>query len=177
MSSIDSKIKALLLQKKKIEYVSYIADLMKNDTKCIDFLDVKEDILAKVEPFLLGLMTAIENNTADNVPVLKEGVVIPGLTPEQAQALVQIADKVLTKQAEVPKAEKSLQVSRPLVSNADKMNFAMSNRHLANKRVQVLNDMNVTITGLVCGLDAPNIVDKTDTGPVINVPLEKIVVQ
>jgi hypothetical protein len=175
MSKIAEQIKALQLKQKKIDYISYVADLVKNDTKCIDFQDVQKEIVEKIEPFLLKLMDSIEKDVelkADGQPALSE---------EQVKALALVADKLIAKpqvanqQPANPQVPPPPKPPQPTVSNQDKMNFALGNRHLADKRVQVLNDQNAQIYGKVVGLDAPHVVVKTDTGPVINVPIEKIV--
>ena len=175
MSKIQEQIKALQLKQKKIEYISYLADLIKNDTKCIDFKDVQKEIVEKIEPFLLSLMTEIEEGA-----VPKESQSETTLTPEQVEALKKVADRVLTKPVVENQPFAQPQPQQPVQSKAepphqDKMRFALDNRHLADKRVQVINDKNVQIYGKVVGLDAPYVVIQTETGPVINVPLEKIV--
>lgn len=176
MSNIDAQIKALLLKKKKIDYVSYIADLIKNDTKCVDFEDVQKEIVSRIEPFLLELMSAIENDT--------EVTADAGIDQERSKALLELADKVLAakknpkSQNETSKNEPftktNKEPTKPVTSNQDKMSFALDNRHLGGKRVQVENDTNSDVKGTVVGLDAPFVVVKTDQGPTINVPLEKI---
>jgi hypothetical protein len=177
MSKIDQQIKDLQLKKKKIDYVSYVADLIKNDTKCIDFKEVQKEIVGKIEPFLIDLITAIEN---DDQVVQKPGAV-PVLSEVQTKVLAQVADKLLTKSSEPvqnttpAKREERKKPEVDNVSHHDKMNFAMNNRHLANKRVQVINDKNVELFGQVVGLDAPFVLVKTDTGPTIKVELEKVV--
>lgn len=175
MSSIDAQIKALQLKKKKIDYIAYIVDLLKNDTKCIDFKDVKKEVVSQIEPFLKDLVSAIET---DSEVKKAEGSSIPGLTPEQAKALVQVADRVLNK-PEVAAVDALKQAApKPQeveMSPGDKISFAMDNRHLSNQRVQVINDTNAQIYGTVVGLDAPNIIVKTETGPTIKVPLNKVV--
>jgi hypothetical protein len=60
------------------------------------------------------------------------------------------------------------------LSQTDKINFAMDNRHLGNKKVRVFNDQNMDITGTVVGLDAPHVLVKTTAGPTIEVPLERV---
>lgn len=178
MSNIDTQIKQLLLKKKKIDYISYIADLVKNDTKCVDFKDVQKEIVSKIEPFLLELMSAIETDS-EVKPKTNEN----DLSPTEVQVLKAAAAKAIAKAAQ-PDQPKNEQVSaeaketkkqQAQMSTSDKMNFAMNNRHLADKRVQVINDKNVEIFGKVVGLDAPFVVIRTDTGPVIQVPLEKVV--
>lgn len=181
MSNIDAQIKALMLKKKKIDYVNYIADLVKNDTKCHDFKDVKDEVVSKIEPFLLDLMVSIES---DSEVKQKESVELSFLSDEEKKALKLVAETVISKKSQVPSntvnanAAPVVQKKREeTISNNDKMNFAMNNRHLANKRVQVLNDKNAQIFGHVVGLDAPNVLVKTDTGPTIQVPIENVVPQ
>lgn len=182
MSKIQEQIKALQLKQKKIEYLSYLADLIKNDTKCVDFKDVQEEIVAKIEPVLLDLMTSIELDS----PLKKESKL--EFTEQEIVTLKAVADKILNKptQPQVPQAPQNspyskeepqtqTQQKKQELSNNDKMAFALNNRHLANKKVQVLNDQNAQIFGSVVGLDAPFVVVKTETGPTIQVPLEKVV--
>jgi hypothetical protein len=175
MSNIDTQIKQLLLKKKKIDYISYVADLIKNDTKCHDFKDVQKEIVSKIEPFLLELMSSIETDSEVKSKVKEED-----LSPDEIKVLKAAANKAMTKAAQPDQPPVSPEVKEQKkqqagLSTADKMNFAMNNRHLANKRVQVINDKNVEIFGQVVGLDAPFVVVRTDTGPVIQVPLEKVV--
>lgn len=187
MSSIEAQIKALQMKKKKIDYVSYIADLIKNDTHCIDFKDVQKEVVEQIEPFLVKLMDGIEK---DQEVSLENG---EGLSTDDVKVLKLLAQKAMNRQPSVPNANvqlsnaangafsqesppaKSKQQELREMSHNDKMNFALNNRHLGNKRVQVLNDQNAQIFGTVVGLDAPHVVVKTETGPTINVPLEKIV--
>lgn len=173
MSKIDAQIKELLLKKKKIDYISYIADLIKNDRSCIDFLEVKDETLAQVEPFLINLIESIEKDQILNTSSKSET-----FAEDEVSILKTLISKV--KNPKVPqKLEEPTKVmqkpkDRPVVSNGDKMNFALSNRHLANREVQVMNEQGANIEGLVVGLDAPNVIVKTKTGPTIEVPLERI---
>lgn len=176
-----------MLKKKKIDYINYIADLVQNDTKCVDFSDVKDDIVTAILPFLIELSESIEKDSAIKSKNKEQ------FTDEEISVLKTVALKLLTKPPEQPKPVQSVQnepFSEPQkvvqqeakkkaqeMSNNDKMNFAMNHRHLANKRVQVINDQNVQIFGNVVGLDAPYILVKTETGPTIQVPLEKVVPQ
>lgn len=181
MSSIDAQIKALQMKKKKIDYISYIADLVKNDTKCIDFKEVQSEVVSKIEPFLIELMTAIETDSEVKPKDSKS------LDEKEIDVLKAVAQKIMTKPPTVPDVQplakpngaynqESASTKPPPEANPhDKMNFAMNNRHLANRKVQVLNDQNTTIIGNVVGLDAPHVLVKTETGPTIKVPLEKVV--
>lgn len=174
-----------MLKKKKIDYINYIADLIQNDTKCIDFADVKDDIVTDILPFLIELSESIEKDSAIKSKNKQQ------FSDEEISILKTVATKILTKPLEPQKpASQNEPFSEPQkvvqqeakkkaqeMSNNDKMNFAMNHRHLANKRVQVINDQNVQIFGNVVGLDAPYILVKTETGPTIQVPLEKVVPQ
>lgn len=188
MSNIDAQIKALQLKKKKIDYVAYITDLVKNDTKCIDFKDVKDEVVKKITPFLKELIEAIEKDAEVKQPeqmfTLKQILILKTVADS-------IANKPLTNKAEEPKVvplnkdtfskeDAPAPVKKPQqseLSTNDKMNFAMNHRHLSQKRVEVINDTGTKIFGSVVGLDAPHVLVKTDTGPTIQVPIEKVVPQ
>lgn len=178
MSKIQEQIKALQLKQKKIEYISYINDLISNDTKCIDFKEIQKEIVSKIEPFLLDLMTSIETDT----PIKKEETSI--FTEQEISILKSVANTIANKPKPsenkpfVELKDPQLKPSQPAptqeLSINDKMAFALGNRHLANKRVKVMNDKNVDISGVVVAIDAPNVMVKTDTGPVIAVPVQNL---
>lgn len=174
MSKIDTQIKALQLKKKKIDYLTYVLDLIKNDTKCLDFKDVQQDVVSQIEPFILKLSESIENDT-ELAQISKSEI----FSKEESDVLKLIASKALNKSVVPPQNPIPPNRQKPTpesqMSNSDKMNFALNNRHLGNKKVQVINEHNVTVLGTVVGLDAPFVVVKTDTGPTIEVPLEKVV--
>ncbi len=180
--SIEAKIQELMLKKKKIDYLKYVEDLIRNDTKCIDYKSVKDDVVSTITPHIMKLIQSIENDTEVKYADNQE------FSPEQFKALVFLADRVNAPkptpsavQVNETPAPSAYQPEQPiaapkkdLLSHNDKMNFAMNNRHLADKRVQVLNDANTPIYGKVVGLDAPHIIVKTEAGPTINVPVEKV---
>lgn len=191
MSKIQEQIKALQLKQKKIEYLSYIADLIKNDTKCVDFKDVQKEVVEKIEPFILQLMESIEKDS----PIFSEKVEL--FDANEVKVLKLIAAKAQEKKSEAPPQaapqnlnqfsqevpppqppqQKTKQQEMRELSNNDKMNFALNHRHLANKEVTVLNAQNAPIeTGVVVGLDAPDVLVKTKTGPTIKVPVDKVVI-
>jgi hypothetical protein len=110
------------------------------------------------------------------------------LSQDEIKVLKVIAEKMLSKPIVSPPTvtqsspyshstppDASKKIVQQELSNNDKMAFALGNRHLADKRVQVLNDQNAQIFGKVVGLDAPFVIVKTETGPTINVPIEKVV--
>lgn len=173
MSKIDTQIKELLAKKKKVDYINYVLDLVKNDTKCIDFSEVKTEIVAQIEPHLLKLIEQIESDVLTESKDTKQLI-----SEEDLEILKLLANKVKSKDSIEPKKVNNpppKQNNQQHASTQDKMNFALNNRHLAGKRVQVINDQNIDLHGKVVGLDAPFVLVETDTGPVINVPLEKVV--
>lgn len=184
MSKIDDQIKALQLKKLKVDYLSYISDLLKGDKHCVDFKDVKEEILGLLDPIILKLMTAIENDQSTDVDGLdladNERVALKMLAGEAAKRMNGNVAQPKTQPASPysdgnVKPQQPSKPKPPVTQHVDKMQFAIANRHLGGKKVQVLNDKNMHVTGEVVGLDAPMVVVKTDAGPTIEVPLERIV--
>ena len=180
MRKIDDQIKALLLKKQKIDYVGYVLDLIKNDTKCVDFKEVQKDIVSQIEPFLNSLTDAIEKDSDVKSPLQfedKEIEVLKTVVKSIISRPAKSAESTVAEPQTPVRAynEESPQKPPPEQNPSDKMNFAMNNRHLANARIQVINDEKVQIYGTVVGLDAPHVVVKTETGPTIKVPLEKVV--
>ncbi len=184
MSKIDKLIQELQLKKKKIDYIDYIVELLKGDTTCIDFKEVQSEVLSKVEPLLLSLKSSIENDLPQEIVEQRKSE----FEPKELQILKTLASKAMDRVQnsstplieanspfikEIPPAQPR-PPKKPLMSNHDKINFAMSNRHLADKKVKFNSDEGIPITGKVVGLDAPNVVVKTDSGPTVEVPLERI---
>jgi hypothetical protein len=177
MSKIDALIEQLQIKKRKIDYLGYIKDTLANDQKCVDYVEVQEEVLSKLNPLIDSLMSQIE-----------EGIETPSgvITKEEIGAVRQLLEKVKNREAQVNKnpqapsvdatKRKEEQQRKKVLATQDKMNFALENRHLANQRVKVLNNENMEIRGLIVGLDAPNVIVRTDSGPTIEVPLEKVVV-
>lgn len=181
MSKIETMIKELQEKKLKIDYISYVADLIKNDTKCVDFKSVQKEMVSQIEPLLVALMDSVESDTK----VELSSDVKASFEQEEVQILKRLVNQIQQK-ATTPNTPASQTQpvagvntpsapTKPVLSNQDKMNFAMTHRNLGNKRVQVLSPESDKIHGLVVGLDAPFVIVKTDTGPTIEVPLEKIV--
>lgn len=168
MSKIDTELKDLLLRKQKIDYIRYVIDLLKGDTKCIDFKEVQKDVLARVEPFLNELVASIEDNLATSKNETSQNNTF---TEDETGILKVLAQKAKPKVEDVKSVNKTF--SETPVSNQEKINFGLNNRHLANAKV-VVNDPKNPLTGLVVGLDAPFVIIKTDAGPTIKVPVEKV---
>lgn len=169
MSSIDQKLKELKQQelqlqreKRKVELLNIILTSTKDLPQDIGFPDVKDDVVLLLEEFVKNATSAIEVG----VP-LKYGQADLGpsraVTPEKTQ---------VGPQAQTEPLKSAIKITE--LGPNEKMNFALDNRHLAGKKVSVANDKGVTIHGTVVGLDAPNAVIKTETGPTIKVPIENV---
>lgn len=161
MSAIDEKIKKLReqerqleLEKRKVEFLQHIlASAKKYEHK--DFEEVKNDVILLLIDFVENAVKSIEN----------------GAPVQVAQAPIPVVQKTIdVAQSVQPAKEADL-------SPNEKLNFALEHRHLANKKVSIANDQNIVISGLVVGLDAPHVIVKTDTGPTIKVPLNKVSLQ
>jgi hypothetical protein len=178
MSKLKEQIEKLQYKQKQVDYLNYIKDLVINDTKCIDYSDVKASIHEKLIPILTQLTAELAEDEQPK-PVETVTTTSTTFTVDEAAVLKGLVAKV-TSQGKAPQNPQQPQSPanpgpKTAPSVSEQMSFAMANRHLANKKVQVINDANVTLTGTVVGLDAPNVVVQTDTGPKILVPIEKVV--
>jgi hypothetical protein len=176
MSKIDTLIQQLQEKKKKLDYLEYIKDLLKGDQKCIDFLEVQEEVLNKLIPMITQLSSEIEDSVETSAPAQASNGTF---SASELAALRLIASKVTEKSSQVqqpaPKAPQQ-NTNKDNLPPQDKMNFAMENRHLAAKKVRVLHkETNEPFTtGTVVGLDAPYVIVKTVEGHTISVPTNKI---
>lgn len=175
MSKIDDLIKQLQLKKKKIDYINYIDDLLSKDKHCIDFAPVKEEVLALIKPVLVKLSKEIEDG------VTSEESKKDNLSTEDLQLLKTLAEKAKARISgpvtNTVHSKPQVPVKREALTNKDKLAFAMENRGLADKLVLVDNGDNTTLEGRVVGLDAPNVIIRTDNGSVIQVPVDRVIVQ
>jgi len=164
MSKIAEQIAQLKKKEKQVELLNHILESTKKyDHK--DFKEVKDEVVALLEKFVTKTIEAIEsgvNPTTSEVPVLNIAPQVPKAA-EQPNA-----------QTAAPSKPQSNSQKPTEMSPNEKLNFAMDNRHLAGKKVSVMNDKNIDIKGSVVGLDAPYVLVKTDTGPTIKVPLERV---
>jgi hypothetical protein len=144
----------------------------------------------------------IENDETPNTSV---GVRIDGLpsdfSPEEVNVLKTLAARAMTRTPERPPVQPRGNNSSAFASDdddytppappprprqtpptkheqrEDKISFGLRNRHLDQKRVLVVTKQGIQTAGIVVGLDAPNIVVKTDTGHTIQVPLENVTLE
>lgn len=169
MSKIAEQIRKLKEQEKrleretrKVEFLTHILDSAK-DYEHAAFQDVKADVVSMLDQFVKKSIEAIEAGTVINITV-------GGATePQPVAAKVETTPGAPETPKEQPKA-----TPQPYENPQAKLSFALEHRHLSGKAVSVINDMNLDVTGTVVGLDAPFVLVKTKTGPVIKVPVEKI---
>lgn len=166
MSKIDEQIKKLReqekrleLEKLKVEFLTHILSSVK-DYKEEAFASVKSDVIEVLEPFIKKSIEAIETGNTLEI-VLRSNANPAPVIPIPLEAA----------NATPPSKPKNAEDS---VGPNDKLSFALDNRHLAGKNVNVANDQSIIIRGKVVGLDAPYVLVQTETGPTIKVPRDKI---
>lgn len=181
MSKISALIQELQVKQKKIDYLLYIKDLLKGDQKCLDYIEVQEEVLSKLTPVIDKLAKDIEDGVDssqnDTTDFSKDQIKVLTILADKAKSVLENNIGGSTGTATNKSSADTLTVQtpkKPVMSNPDKMSFAMDNRHLANKDITVIAKDGKSIPGRVVGLDAPYVVVKTDAGPTINVPLENI---
>lgn len=148
MSKIDTLIAELQLKKKKVEFLEHILTSAK-DYDHEAFAEVKSEVVEMLENFTKNSIAQIED----------------GGLPKRAETPAQPAPK----ETPAPSPRKVTELSIH-----EKASFAMDNRHLSGKEVDVLNDKNANITGEVVGLDAPYVIVKVKSGHRIKVPIDNI---
>lgn len=140
-------------EKRKIAFLNHILQSVK-DYQHAEFKDVHADVLTLVSDFVAQTIASIEN--PDQPPAQPKAENTTFSPPEPPAAPVK------------PKRQES-------VDPAELMAFAMENRHLSGKSVVVIApEGQVDIQGTVVGLEAPFVLVKTNAGPTIKVPLEKL---
>lgn len=166
MSKIAEQIQKLKEQEKrleretrKVEFLTHILDSAK-EYEHAAFQDVKTDVVGMLDQFVKKSIEAIEAGTVINITV--------GGTSEAPPIVVAKVESAPTP----PPAAKT--PPQPFENPQAKLSFALEHRHLSGKAVSVINEMNLEVTGTVVGLDAPFVLVKTKSGPVIKVPVEKI---
>lgn len=175
MSKIDDQIKELELRKKKISFYYAVKAFVVNNK---DFPETKKSVESQVVKFIATQIEAIENNATEDLSKT-------AFNKAEVKVLKDMAERVVSRTSSSTLTDTNKQLSqKPQISKSppnnnmpqqDKLSFALANRHLDSKKVQVITE-NGNVSGTVCGLDAPNVVVKTDTGYTVEVPLDKIIV-
>lgn len=184
MSKIDDLMKQLQEKKTVIEAYNLIADSLGKTLEDKKFDEIREDVSGKVAEFLISEIESVENGALQAAPIQSSPAGLEGLSPEQIQALAQVANKVMNKTTvqNDPFSGSNNTTAQPKQrrpippASQDKIRFALQNRHLENKEVSVTTE-NGVINGTVRGLDAPFVIVQTETGQTIDAPLESIQVK
>lgn len=177
MSKIAEQIQKLKEQEKRLErenrkiaFMTHILDSSRAYEHS-DFKDVKDEVVALLDNFVKKTVEAIEAGTEITITVGP-----PVVTAPTINVALQTPKAPEQPQIQAPAQLKPKNQVEDMMSPNEKLNFALDNRHLAGKKVSVINDHNIDIKGTVAGLDAPFVLVKTETGPTIKVPLDKVVV-
>lgn len=174
MSKINDQIKDLQIKLKRIEFLNHILDSAKKyEDK--DFFEVKEEVISLLEGFVTSTIEGIESSSETlSKTTLKGEFSADDLNIVRSMVNRVKHKKQVTPDVNTPYEKPSTPVKKDLIDPNDKLTFALENRHLANKKVSIANDKGLTVTGEVVGLDAPNVIVRTDTGPTIQVPIGNV---
>lgn len=182
MSKLDDQIKELNLRKTKVECLAAVNKSLKDVTE--KYKDAGAEVKALIKGFIDAQINMVEEGVSPNI-------LEPGFSAEEVSVLKQMINKIISKGATKPVAvakpvennafskEPVTETSRAVAeandhhAKADKIRFALQNSHLSNKRVKV-EDGDASSEGVVVGIDAPNIIVKTDNGLILKVTLDKI---
>lgn len=180
MSKIEERLKALKEQEErlrqeglKIQFLQHILDEAKA-SKLEQFKRVKAPVIEMLEDFVENAIESIEK---EQPLIMTVGSPIP--SPEHLEeSKKHIVPEEGSSKPKPPEQKKPLKQQEPgELSPQEKLNFAMEHRHLSGKTVKVSNpkDPNLPFSGEITGLDAPFVIVKTEQGPIIKVPLEKVI--
>ena len=159
MSNIDKQIAELQRKKKKIEFLKHILNSV-IDYTAKDFEEVQPEVQDIMSEFINSKIEEIENGPKPQKkatpvqPTQNDPMAGPGQKPAQPQA------------QPIPGNEK------PSVQQM--ASFALENRHLSGKTVTAVNAEGGEVKGEVVGLDYPHVLIRTDEGPVIKAPRERL---
>ena len=149
--SLDIQIKELQDKKKQIAFLEKVKELITKKATDDVLTSISEQLNEEIDLQINAIETG--ERRPDEFEVFSE---------DEVRALRGLAHKILNPQQPKPKVQKDPEM--------DKVRFGLENRHLANKEVKVGEE-----TGVVVGLDAPNVIVKLTKGNTIEVPLEQII--
>ncbi len=179
MSKIDTQIKELQHKKLKIDYLEYIKDLIINDKMCIDYAEVTKEIQELVTPKLDEMIQSIEDGVVLRTALNNQltdteiKVVKPLVERVQNKTSRSLNETNIIKDEIPPKNPQKPPQNNPQAEEADlnaKMQFAMSNRHLANRDVKTPDG----VTGKIVGLDSPYVIVDYGNGTKDKFRLEQV---
>jgi hypothetical protein len=160
MSKIEDKIKELLLQQKKVEFLKYIkSTIVVPET----YTEIAEEIQSLVFAFVDAQIDMIEEAKTESEKTFAHKKVQEQLefTQNEIQVLKEMVQKLVNKSN--GKAPVNVYENQTEEEPSDPLRFAQKHRHLDSKRVR-FNTKDGQVTGVVVGLTTPNILIKTDTG-------------
>lgn len=190
MSPLEEQIYALQIQKKKADLLRHL--LLNLQTLPLDaFKEVSEEVVGEVAQFINLKICDIELGKPVE-PTLKEMGDIPSpFTTEEVEILKTIAVRAQNRtptpptnanagafsdETKQPEAPKKPMTPSQRARTQDKIQFALANRHLDQKRVTVQQGPN-QVGGTVVGLDAPFVIVRTDTGHTVPVELDHLITE
>jgi hypothetical protein len=168
MSMILDQIKALQKKQATIDMYSQADSLLQSSLKNpAEHEGVAEEVLAVLGEFIASRKHHLESGA----PEVAQAPAVEPFTPEEMtaiRALLQRLSQRATSDAPAPATP------QPRVTDRnDKLRFALENKSLENKRVSVDTEHG-RVLGVVVGLDAPNVIVKTDTGYTVPVDVRHI---
>ena len=150
--SLDIQIKELQDKKKQIAFLEKAKELITKKATDDVLITIADQLNSEIDLQISAIETG--ERRPDEFEVFSE---------DEVRALKGLAHKILN-----PKPSKSkVQKQEP---TTDKVRFGLENRHLANKQVKVGDE-----TGIVVGLDSPNVIVRLTKGNTIEVPLGQII--
>lgn len=154
MIALDEQLKKLKereqhieREKRKVEFLKHILESARTYEDA-DFKEVRDDVVSLLSAF-------VESASNDIVNAIVSGPVQPKVEPKTNTTTAPAAFA-----QETPKAP----VKTPKPSVAEVMNFALANRHLGGKTVEVMNESGEVFRGDVVGLDCPHVLVKAKDG-------------
>ena len=173
MSNLDDQLKELQLQKLRATFLKKLKEAVGN-TSGETYQEIEEEVKDQIFSYFDSQIELIESGKTSQKQERDDAA---GFSPEQTAILRVLADRAIVKQGspggsqnvgEPPESQ-----LKPVVENKqDKIQFALAHRHLDGKEVKLANGA----TGIVTGLDAPNVVIKLTAGGYAQVPPEELIV-
>lgn len=193
MSLLEEQLEELKFKQAKVHVLKKIlTDLTESYNQSLAITAEKE-IFLELSSHINFLINGIENGTEsttspqsgtfseEEIEVLKDLVVRAQGKIAAAPARTQntrgaFADESEVEDTPVPAKRQNPQANVKRAATQDKIQFALANRHLDNRRV-VVSKNGRDVSGVVVGLDAPHIIVKTDVGHTLPVLLDDVTLE
>lgn len=195
MSFLEQQLRELQIKKHKISYFRLVLGLLSATEGSEEETEAQKQAIEELTQFINARVEAIESGKEAAKSESSEAA-SSQFSEEEVVILKQIVDRALNRQAPQtkafwdqdankgafasddapPQAPKKPESPGQKAKRQDKIQFALANRHLDGKRVTVIQNGN-QVGGKVVGLDAPNVIVKTDTGHTVPVDLDNLMVE